>query len=195
MESKQPIEKQWIEQVILTPWEMALGATVGVQRFYYALRKRLPQRDGRPQEELTRKIRGVERFSDDIRGALGELVVAKYFNTYWSGTVGETNRPDLVVNAHEIEVRTGKNPGMGLWVKDRDPDARICVLVTGDGPLFEIRGGILAVDGKTWERAGRTDPFTGKENHLVDQSALIPIVRWRAYVYGLAELPIYRGTP
>ena len=82
---------------------------------------------------------------DDINGAMGELVVAKYLNHYWDGTQRDLDAPDV----GPYEVRTnGTRRFRDLRLQPEDYDDRIFISVVGFCPKFQILVWIAGIDGK-----------------------------------------------
>jgi len=85
-----------------------------------------------------------------IAGAMGEKVVAKYLDRYWSAVVDNPWALDGDVGSH-LQVRTkpqkrSRDPWLTLHPKDKDED--VFVLVCGDAPVFELAGWIRGSEGK-----------------------------------------------
>ena len=104
----------------------------------------------------------------DIRGALGEMAVAKWLGVYWSGRFEFRG-----VDVGHVEVRTAAKPTHSLILHDRDPDARPFILVTGTCREFELRGWVYGSEGK--RREFWSDPKGGRPAYFVPQSALNPM--------------------
>ena len=107
----------------------------------------------------------------NIPGAVGEALVAKFFNVWWGG-YGDVGGADVA----NIQVRTHTTPGYRLILHptDRDTDIFVSVLVQqGRGRLV---GWIRGEDGK--RRDYWQDPTgTGRPAFFVPNSALLPIGR------------------
>jgi hypothetical protein len=104
----------------------------------------------------------------DIVGALGEQVVAKATDRYWSGTVGTRDYDGDVGPWH---VRASEPHTNRLLVHDSDPDDGLFVFVTGRAPCLAVRGWILGADAKAachWDD-GLPDPA-----YAVPADALAP---------------------
>jgi hypothetical protein len=103
-----------------------------------------------------------------IEGALGEFALAKFLDRFPSG-------------AHEFrardvgawQVRTSSRDDGDLILHDRDDDAERFVLLTGRNGAYQVRGWILAADGKRAEYW--RDPVGGRAAYFVPQSALLPM--------------------
>jgi hypothetical protein len=100
-----------------------------------------------------RKHRGGAQPKDgwryNIEGACGELVVAKYLRTPWSGALGDLKAADV---GRRIQVRTRSRHDYELFVYRNDPPEHAFVLVTGLAPRFVLRGWCYGSEGKEWGR-------------------------------------------
>lgn len=154
-------------EVYLTWSEVMLAATVGVRRHIEDVAKKRKDRHGCDPKD---------GWTQHIQGALGEMVVAKHFDLFWSGNLGDLEAAD----AGELQVRaTPYSTGcLPLHKKEEghkeDKDEDSFVLVTGIPPRFVIRGWCFGREGKKEEHW--KDP-TGKKRHayFVPQSSLRPI--------------------
>lgn len=109
-----------------------------------------------------------ERLLIDIRGACGELAVAKMLNKYWAPSVNTFhNVPDIQPN---IEVRTTERPDGSLIVRDNDPEDRYYVLVVGVPPTMDVRGFIRGSEAKRDEFL--RNPGGRRRSWFVPQSSL-----------------------
>lgn len=101
----------------------------------------------------------------DVVGATGEAVFAKYANIWWS--CGKMRAADV----GKFQVRASENDSMFLRLHPSDNDDESFVLVTGKGPVFNIRGWIRAKDGKVDKYWG--DKYkTGRPAFFVPHSDL-----------------------
>jgi len=144
-------------QIKLTPSETRLAAEVGITRQLVNLFKKRSDAYGCPK--------GVG-WQVHIEGCLGELVVAKHLDVYWSGNWEKLKADDV----GHYQVRTADSHNKRLILHERDPDDKIFILVTGSAPDYLIQGWIYARDGKKPEfwsdpsRKGRPAFFVGREN-------------------------------
>ena len=143
--------------------EVYRAAEVGIMRQVSACQKKRADCYG---------LNPADGWSAHIEGACGELAVAKYFDRFWSGTIGQVDQSDV----GEYEVRTSDRQNARLILHPNDKDGARFFLVTGHAPDFELVGWIYARDGKRPEFW--TDP-TGKNRpaFFIPQSALHPIKR------------------
>lgn len=79
-----------------------------------------------------------------VRGACGELAVAKVLGKYWSGNLGDLKAADV----GPYQVRHSARPGAPLRLHRRDRDQDVFLLVTGDPPNLCVRGWLQACEGK-----------------------------------------------
>lgn len=80
-----------------------------------------------------------------IEGAMGELVMAKARNRFWTGC-GQSLRDDTDVGG--VQIRTRRNHDYELYLWPNDPEDAYWVLVTGQPPVFRVRGYILGSEAK-----------------------------------------------
>lgn len=146
-------------EVSLEPFEVRLAAGVGMSRHVAALEKGLPDRHG---------------FSGDgwkvhIEGALGELVVAKALNRFWSGSVNTFKGGDV----GRLQVRTRSSHTYDLIVRSSDADEEYFVLVTGQCPHYRVHGWIKGADAKQpqWVQSHGDRPAAW----FIPQNALKPL--------------------
>ena len=149
-------------EVILTPGEMHVAATIGCLRQIENLGKRRSDAHGAPRDG---------GWQIHIEGAAGEAAVAKWLGRYWNGALGDLDADDVGT----VQVRTTSRTDGCLILHDSDPDSRPFVLVTGVAPSFVLRGWIWARDGKRKEHW--RDPVGGRGAYFVPQSALRPMRR------------------
>jgi hypothetical protein len=81
-----------------------------------------------------------------IEGSLGEGALAKYHGVYHGG-IGKLRAPDVGV----VDVRTAAKHSHRLMIHPPDPDDRVFWFVTGTNGKYQIRGWLLAKDGKRKE--------------------------------------------
>jgi hypothetical protein len=110
------------------------------------------------------------RWQSDIIGCIGELVVAKMLDKFWSGAIGTYHPGD--VGAYEVRA-TSKPSNTSLLLHPPDGDDKLFFLVipTPDPQVFDVHGPILARHGKLkeyWQTLrGRSAFFVPRE--LVEQ--------------------------
>jgi hypothetical protein len=83
-----------------------------------------------------------------ILGACGELSLAKAMNVYWNGTV---NTFKFGGDVGDVQVRTRSESWYDLLVRRDDKDEDRFVLVTGQFPVFNIKGWLFGRDAKREE--------------------------------------------
>lgn len=142
--------------IVLDKWEMILGAHVGAIRQTLQVEKRAAQNHGADPNK--------NGFQRHVEGALAEMALAKFLDVYWRG-VGEVRAPDV----GEDDCRQTDLADGHLFIHEND--SRKTWLVTGLNGKYEVRGWIMAEDGKRdeWYRA----PQSGRFCWCVPQSALI----------------------
>jgi hypothetical protein len=150
-------------RVRLELFEVLLAAEVGIKRHISA------RKNGRADAHNCSRD---DRWRMDIEGACGEMAVAKYFERYWSGSIGRVDTGD--VGDFEVRTRPRSDSDLILYRKDKD-DSRY-FLVTGNAPDFEIVGWIYARDGKR-DEWWREPPRCRSAAYFVPQSALHPLER------------------
>lgn len=121
-----------------------MAAQVGIRRQVEALKKNLPNRHGYEGDG----------WSIHIRGAIGELAVAKAMGWYWDGSVNTFHtRPDV----GRVEVRNRSNPKHALIHRPDDDPSKAWVLVSGTAPYLWVRGWMPGADCRQsgwWEKHG-----------------------------------------
>lgn len=135
-------------KITLTPYEIMQTGLSGLMRMVENIKYNRKNTHGKKDED---------DWQCHIEGALSEAALAKHLNLYWSGK-GDLGGPDI----GDIDVRSTPLPGGRLILHKEDPDDRVFYLLTGLNGTYEIRGWILARDGKKeefWE-----DP-TGRNRH------------------------------
>jgi hypothetical protein len=118
-----------VSRVTLTPYEIRIASTIGVERQVESVLKR--RKDAFGFEGLG--------WSEHIEGAMGELAVAKTLDVHWGGPVNVFKGDDLP----GIQVRTRSSHGWQLYVRPGDSDEAIWILVTGRCPDYWVRGWIV----------------------------------------------------
>jgi hypothetical protein len=97
---------------------------------------------------------------DHVCGCLGELAVAKQYNRFWSGTVGEIRAKD--VGTLQVRATYRLNGCLILHQEDADEDPFFFVVVMGGGAACDLKGWIIGREGKDKARYWRdVDPAHG----------------------------------
>lgn len=111
---------------------------------------------------------GPYAFGIDVTGAIGEMVAAKALGVYFCNAAFQT-----VDVGGKYEVKTTGTKSGHLLIQEAYPDTSVYILVTGDGPEFDVAGWIsgAAAKQKQWWKEGRAGVFS----YWVPQSALAPI--------------------
>lgn len=149
---------------VATAWDVAKARE---ERALCGLRYGTPYKDRRIN-------RNGSSLGDELSGACGEFVVAKYLGIPWPDSVdiyAFGRHPDL---PPDWQVRTRARADADLVIRPKDDPGQRFVLVTGAGPEFRIRGCIRG-------RAGmRIDYYADRGNYgrpayWVPQRALVPM--------------------
>lgn len=148
---------------MLTWFELFQAAQVGISRQIDNLRKGAKEAYGEP----------VEPWFAHIQGACGELLVARHYDWFWSGQLGNYRARD----AGPVQVRSARRPTDRLCLHKRDQADQIFVLVTGEPPMMRMCGWLRAGDGQQPEFW--TDPGTGRAAYFVPQHMLHPMADLR----------------
>ena len=143
--------------IILTWPEAVQAAQVGCMRQIQNLKNGLYDRYG---------AEAYDGWTFHVEGACGEIVVAKFFDRYWSGSIGDLKAADV----GPLQVRTTK-PGGDLRLHKRDEDDKAFILVTGRCPNYEIVGWLQASDGKH-EQYWKDPTGKGRPAYFVPQNRL-----------------------
>jgi len=135
------------QMIVTLTWpEMQLATNVGMLRQLSALQKMRPDR-------YDKGANGLGPFEKHILGAQSELAVAKLLNVFWSGTIGEIDKPDLIGRDGErLQVRSRSRGDGELILHPADLDTDKFFLVCATGPqTFNVAGWLFAADGKRQE--------------------------------------------
>ena len=116
--------------------EVHLAGSIGLIRQEESLRKGLKDKHG---------CDGSDGFSIHIQGAAGEMVLAKYLQIYWMGSVNTFTKINDVAN---FEVKTRSKDSYQLLVRRDNKDSDIFVLVVGTIPNFKIIGWLSGQEAK-----------------------------------------------
>lgn len=146
--------------VELTNHNFLHAGIIGVSRQIKGMNK--PDRNGGT---------GINGWQFHIVGACGELAVAKYYNDYWDGALGDFGAADV----GKLQVRTTSWRGGDLCLHKYDKDEEAFILVQQHTPtVFRIAGWIYARDGKLEEYWG--DKFkTKRPAYWVPESRMRPM--------------------
>lgn len=104
-------------------------------------------------------------WSSEIEGAGGEIAVAKCTGRYWGGA-GTFRGADVLGGGWQVRQTTLATGCLRIY--EHDPDHKAFVLVTGQMPLYTVRGWLYASEGKRLEY--RRDPHgKGRPCYFVPQ--------------------------
>jgi hypothetical protein len=107
-----------------------------------------------------------------IRGAAGEMAVAKALNRYWHASVDTFH--DGADVGDKIQVRWRSKPHYDLIIRDSDQDDHYFFLVVGSiDEGFTVCGWIKGADGKRPEWVKRHGGYSAA--YFVPQTALNPV--------------------
>lgn len=147
-----------IVNLTFAEWQMAHH--VAGQRAVYNLKKQAKPRYG--------AVEGAHGEHISAMGTVAEMAVAKEFNLFWSGAVGNYDAVDV---GGLVEVRGVEKKHHCLIMHKEDKDGLPYVLAHVDGRTVEMLGWILAVDGKKDE--WWSDPAKeGRHAYFIPQKAL-----------------------
>lgn len=147
-------------EIVLTPEELTVGATIGIQRRIRSMQAGRKNNHG---------YGGESAWDVDIEGACAELAVAKAINRYWQAGIDTFKGGDV----GHLQVRMSKRRDASLIIRKDDPDEQIYFLVTGESPKFQIRGWIRAGDAK--DPRFLREPNGRELAWFVPQTALKPV--------------------
>jgi len=106
----------------------------------------------------------------DFNGCLGELALAKWTDTFWSGSLGNYRARD--VGVWQVRAAGRLDGRLILHPPDSDDDQFVLALVPHDMlPRVFLRGWTRGRDGKRQEYW--TDPNTGRPAFFVPQEILL----------------------
>ena len=148
--------------VTLTWGEFAVATLVASFRMGRALRRRAQEPHGKPAERGEWEV--------VVEGCAAEMAAAKALKLYWSDSPELDYDGDIGGGFH---VRSTDLADGHLILYDRDPADAYFVLVTGRAPIFDVRGFIVARDGKQDEY--RSNGRLRTDGWMVPQAALSPI--------------------
>lgn len=150
-------------RVTLTWQEMYLCCMVANMRMMANLRDRRQPRYGAPPDEGSYEIH--------LFGCFGEMAVAKHFNLFWAGSIGNFKATDV---GGRVQARAGRRSHHSLLLHPDDADHQPFVLaLTHDLPSVTLYGWTFGRDGKQpqfWR-----DPVGDRPAFFVPQSALHPM--------------------
>lgn len=151
--------KERSDEVVLNWYEAAMASEIGRLRYLSSIKNKRKGRNG---------FAGGG-WQESIEGTCGELVVAKYLNIYWDGSIDTFDKSDV----GPYEVRTRSSHDYELIVRKHNKDESIFICVTGQCPNYRIRGWI---DGKSAKRPEFLKNHGGHaEAYFVPHSALRPM--------------------
>jgi hypothetical protein len=148
--------------ITLEPYEVHMAASTAVQRCVSSIK------DNRSNAHGYSKGSG---WSDNIEGACAELVVAKYYNIYWNGSVDTFKSADL---GSKIQVRWTWSHNYSLIVRPADSEKDVYILVSGYAPNFRIQGFLYGEDAKN-SMYLRNDGSGRPDGYFIPNENLIPI--------------------
>lgn len=153
--------------VTLTPQECYLSSMVG-------LRRRLASKtDGKRERNGADRASEAEAWFFNVVGAMGEMAASKALGVYWPASINAPKGdPDM---PPDWQVRTLAKHHYDLIVRDDDRDDQRFVLVTGDGPVFQVHGWVLGAEAKRQEWR-RDRGARGKPCFWVPRSSLTSII-------------------
>ena len=126
--------------VTLTPAELSIGSTVGLQRQLKCLQNSRSGKSLKDYEKYWGDPGAKGLWGNSIEGALGEFALAKYLGVYPTGISGY----DSTDVGEHYEVRTRPHPLDNLFLKKRDKKDKYYVLVIGSYGVYELKGWISA---------------------------------------------------
>lgn len=147
-------------QVRMTWSEVLSAVLVGVFRRLQDLKSGCQERYG---------CNAGDGWQTNIEGAIGEAVVAKLMDKWWSGSLGNWQAADV----GNLQVRTTKHKDGRLIVHPKDKDNDVFILVVGEAPTYDVAGWIRGIDAKSemhWQ-----DPKGGRPAYFVPRDALQPM--------------------
>lgn len=145
-------------RVTLTFAEVFDGAVRGIRRYIQNIHEGMPDNYGADPEQ---------GWAYHINGCLGEMVVAKWRDKFYTGNIGNRKADDVST----YQVRTGSKHHYKLLIYKKDANEKQFILVTGLPPHYDIVGWAWGHEGKKEEYW--TDP-TGDDrpNYFVPQEVL-----------------------
>jgi hypothetical protein len=161
-DTKQLLPDQGVETVMLTWQEMSTAHHIAGQRINMNIARGKQGRYGASN--------GRDSDSLHLMSVRGEIAVAKAFNLFWSGSVGDYKAIDV---GGRVEVRAVDKTGRRLIIHPDDHDDMPYVLAdTSGAPTIVLRGWILGSAGKRpewWEALMPHPAF------FVPHQALLPM--------------------
>lgn len=149
-----------MNNVVLTPTEVAVASWYGCQRRVNAIRKGYSNLFGNADHRVGRNAWGL-----DVEGAAAEMAAAKVLQRYMPFRIGDTKDDDL----NGIHVRSTPYASGHLIVYEDDPGDAPFVLMVGVLPTFTAAGYMRGKDAKQqqWLHA--------QGQYWVPQDQLLPI--------------------
>ena len=126
--------------VTLTPAEISIGSTAGLQRQLKCLQNSRSGKNLKDYRDHWGDPGKKGLWGNSIEGALGEFALAKYLGLYPSGIAGK----DTTDVGEHYEARTRPHPLDNLFLKKKDKPDKYYVLVIGSYGVYEIKGWISA---------------------------------------------------
>lgn len=151
-------------EVALSLHEVLIAANVGVRRRLAIIKDRSPDMYGQKPEH--------DGWQCHIEGSGAELAVAKHFDLFWSGHVGDYKAFD--VGPYEVRQTPHHNGHLILQHKDLDKGDAPCILVTGSTPVFRLAGWIYGFEGLV-NKYYTDKPRNGRPAFWIPQSDLRPM--------------------
>ncbi len=152
--------------ITLKPFEVLQAAHAGVMRQVQNIKKK---------RKPTFGIRRDYIWQAHVIGAIGECVLAKYLNVYWSGK-GIFRGDD--VDCWDVRLRSEHH--YDLMLHQEDEDDRFYWHITGGYSVNKIWGFIEGKDGKRQEYWGDKHN-TGRPCYWVPNEALLPPDQYPKY--------------
>jgi hypothetical protein len=160
MSMKQDNGRVW---VTLTLAEMLHGSTVGTIRHFEA-----EAANRKPNHKFGESNK--DPLAAHIQGAIGEIVVSKVRDRYFTPTVNTFKDADIGAN---VQVRLRTKHEWQMIVRNDDDPNHIFVHVTGGGPMYCVRGWAYGRD--VMKPEYRQNHGNRVESWFVPEEALDPI--------------------
>lgn len=153
-------------EITLTPWEFKFCAEVASARM-------ATSNDAGWNHASTYRRDHLQRMTEEIVGACGEMAAAKALNVFWSPSVNTFHRSSDLPGG--IEVRSTTEIANSLIVRDNDRDDWAYILVVGNPPIMTVVGWLFGYEAKS-EKFLR-NPHNNRPAWFVPQPELTPINR------------------
>lgn len=127
--------------VNIDTYELLDAAIAGVRRHIHQVFR--PNAHGLPE---------IDDWNVDLTGAVGELVVAKYFNRYWRPVVRDPWNDIRCDIGTSLQIKTTEHDNGHLIVHKHHPDDCVYILVVGRNLTWRIAGWLMGWEAKqdTW---------------------------------------------